>query len=274
MKTLPAVAAVSIALALLLVPLASTAAGSISFTSPAAGASFSGSQAYTISGTVSPAPTQADGVGITVKNPAGQVVDQDTAAVTSGAFSYSTAVGGTSSWTTGTYTISATDSFGATGSATFTYTSTIGTSYNQTKALVDIMGNLTIIQQEIKNLNNDLHGNVTAIQATQTTQSTAITGLTSSLASITQTLSGVTSTLTGVQSSLTSLTASVSGLVTTVGNINTAVSGMSSQVTTAANNALNASNAVSSTQTYVLVVAVLAAITLVLELAILVRKVS
>ena len=268
MKTLPAIAAVSIAMALLLVPLASAAAGTISFTSPASGASYTGSQAYTIAGTVSPAPTQADGVGIVVKNPAGQIVDQDTAAVASGAFSYSTAVGGTASWTTGTYTITATDSFGATGSMTFSYTaSTPAPTYNVTRALINIQGNLSIIQKEIKNLNNDLHGNVTAIQATQTSQGTAIQGITSSLAS-------VTSTLSGVQQSLASLTSTVSGLVTTVGNINTAVSGLSSQITTAANNAQSAANAVSSTQTYVLVVAVLAAITLVLELAILVRKVS
>jgi len=93
LKTLPAIAAVSIAMALLLVPLASFVAGSITFSSPASGASYSGSTAYTISGTVSPTPTQADNVGITVKNPTGQTVDQDTASVTNGAFSYSTAVG-------------------------------------------------------------------------------------------------------------------------------------------------------------------------------------
>jgi hypothetical protein len=269
MKPLPLLVAAALVAGLLVSPLA-LGAGSITFSSPASGASYKGTQSYSITGQVTPTPSQPDSVFISVKNPSGVTVDAADVAVaaTTGTFTYSTATGGSGNWISGTYTITATDSFSTTGSTTFAYTSpTSAPPYNETKALVDIMGNLTIIQQEIKNLNNDLHGNVTAIQATQTTQGTAISGLTSSLASI-------TSTLTGVQSSLTSLTTSVSGLVTTVGNINTAVSGMSSQISTAATNALNASNAVSSTQTYVLVVAVLAAITLVLELAILVRKIS
>jgi hypothetical protein len=49
---------------------------------------------------------------------------------------------------------------------------------------------------------------------------------------------------------------------------------LTTQVNAASSNAQSAANAVSSTQTYVLVVAALAAITLVLELAILVRKLS
>jgi len=130
MKALPTLAAVTIALALVLSPMVVSAAGSITFTSPASGASYKGSQSYTISGTISPAPTQADQVGLVVKNPAGLTVDQDTAAVTGGAFSYATAVGGSSAWTSGTYTITALDSNGATGSATFTYTSTTTPTYN------------------------------------------------------------------------------------------------------------------------------------------------
>jgi len=121
MKALPTIAAVTIALALVLSPMVVSAAGSITFTSPASGASYKGSQSYTISGTVSPAPTGADQVGIVVKNPAGQTVDQDTAGVTGGAFSYATAVGGSSAWTSGTYTITALDSNGATATTAFTY---------------------------------------------------------------------------------------------------------------------------------------------------------
>jgi len=69
MKPLPAIAAATIAVALLLVPLSAAAAGTITFTSPASGASYKGTVAYTISGTISPVPSQADNVGIVVKNP-------------------------------------------------------------------------------------------------------------------------------------------------------------------------------------------------------------
>jgi len=283
MKILPTLAAVAIAMALVLSPMVVNAAGSITFSSPASGASYKGSQSYTISGTISPAPTQADSVGLVVTSPTGQTVDQDTAAVTSGAFSYATAVGGSSAWTTGTYTITGTDSFGATGSAVFAYTATT-TSFNQTQALLSIEANLTSISNGIKSLNASL----TAIKATQTSQGTILTGLqtslasvttsltslTTSLASLTTSLSSVSTTVSGLQTSMASLTTTLSGLVTTAGSINTAVGNLGTQVSAAATNAQNAANAVSSTQTYVLVVAALAAITLVLELAILVRKLS
>jgi hypothetical protein len=242
MKTLSTIAAVSIAVALLLVPLVTTAAtGSITISSPAAGASYTGSQAYTISGTVTPAPTQPDEVGITVTNPNNQPVDRDTATVTNGAFSYATAVGGTSAWITGVYTITAEDSFNATGTATFMYTSTTGASYNQTKALVDILGNQTIIEHNQK----DILGNLSSISSALTTLSGAV---------------GTISTNVGT------IISDISSLTTTVGTINTNVMNLSSQ--------LPSSGTIANTQTYVLVVAVLAAITLVLELAILIRKLS
>ncbi|MDG6983593.1 MAG: hypothetical protein JRN28_03470 [Nitrososphaerota archaeon] len=254
MKTLPTLAAVAIAMALVLSPMVvNAAAGSVTFTSPASGASYSGSQTYTISGTISPAPTQADQVGLTVKNPSGQTVDLASVTVSSGSFSYSTAVGGTAAWVTGTYTITALDSYGATGTATFSYTSTTGSGYNVTKALINIQGNQSIILAQLATLQKDLKGNFTA-QATSESSEAAALG----------TLSSAVSQL---QSSLTSIG-------TQVGTINSNVQSLGSQITTAANNAQSAANAVSSTQTYVLVVAVLAAITLVLELAILVRKIS
>jgi len=292
LKTLPAIAAVSIAMALLLVPLASFAAGSITFSSPASGASYTGSQSYTISGTVSPAPTQPDNVGITVKNPSGQTVDQDTAAVTSGAFSYSTAVGGTSSWTSGTYTITATDSFGATGTTTFTFsTGTSTSSYNVTKALIDIQGNLTIIQNELKTMNSTINSNHAAIGNLQTAVtsltsnvgsiSTAVTSLTNSVGALTTSVNSITGSLQTLTTDVTNLQNSLTSITNTLSTISQSVSGAASAANTAATDAsnaatqaTNAANAVSSTQTYVLVVAVLAAITLVLELAILVRKVS
>jgi len=76
-----------------------------------------------------------------------------------------------------------------------------------------------------------------------------ISGLQTSVNGISQSVTGLTTTLTGLQNSLTS-----------IGNI-------SGQLT-------SLTNSVNNNQTYVLVVAALAAITLVLELAILVRKLS
>jgi phage-related minor tail protein len=247
MKTLPAIAAVSIAMALLLVPLATTASGSITFSSPASGASLKGSQSYTISGTVTPTPTQPDEVGIVVKNPSGQVVDQDTATVTNGAFSYATAVGGSPAWVSGVYTITGTDSFGATGTTSFTYTATT-TSFNETRALIDIMGNQSIIEHNQANI----LGNLSALSSAVSTLSGAVSTLTSTVGTISTNVGTILS--------------DINSLSSTVGQINTNVGTLSSQLPSA--------GTISNTQTYVLVVAVLAAITLVLELAILVRKIS
>ncbi len=241
MKTLPAIAAVSIALVLALSPMIATAAGSITFTSPAAGASYSGSQTYTISGTISPAPTQPDQVGITVKNPSGQTVDIASVTVSSGSFSYSTAVGGTSAWVTGTYTITALDSYGATGTTTFSYTAPTTTSFNETAALLQI--NATLNQ----------------VLANQQT-------IMSDLGTISSTLGTVSSAVGTISTNVGTILSGINSLTSTVGSIQTTVNSIQSS--------LPSGSAISATQTYVLVVAVLAAITLVLELAILVRKIS
>ncbi len=117
-------------LALALSPLAAAAAtGSITFTSPSPGASLSGTQSYTISGTISPTPSLPDDVFIEVQ-PQGSstVLDFSNVAVTaSGTFSYTTNVGGNSEWVSDTYVITATDSNGATGTTTFEYVVIPGT---------------------------------------------------------------------------------------------------------------------------------------------------
>ena len=270
MKTLPAIAAAAIALTLVLSPMVVGATGSITFTSPASGSSFKGSASYTISGTISPAPTQTDQVGITVKNPSGQIVDVASVSVSSGSFTYSTAVGGSANWITGTYTITATDAFGATGTTTFSFTGTTPGTY-------DLQGNITYIEQQLKDMNNTLN----ALAAQDTTESSNIAALQQSVASISNALQTLTNNVATLQSNVGTLqtdVANIQGTLTTIsGNIatlNTAVQNAQAAAVAAQNAAQNANNAVSSTQTYVLVVAVLAAITLVLELAILVRKLS
>lgn len=273
MKSLPALLATTVAVILVLSPALSSAAGSVSFTSPASGSSYTGSATLSIAGSVSPAPSQADSVFLNIKNPSGSTVWADIASVnpSTGAFTDSTTLGGGSYTASGTYTISATDSFSASGSTSFSYTAAgYKPPFNMTRALLNIQGNLTIIKNQIKNLNSSLN----SVKSTQTSQGQTLSSLQTSLASLATSLASLTTTVNGLGTSLSSLTTTVNGLVTSVGQINTAVSGLGPQITTAANNAQNAANAVSSTQTYVLVVAVLAAITLVLELAILVRKVS
>jgi methyl-accepting chemotaxis protein len=268
MRTLPTLFAIAVVTALVLAPLAS-AASSITISSPASGSTVKDGS-YTIAGTVTPAPGQLDTVGITVKNPSGTVVDTEQASAdpTSGAWTFSAVAGGPLWSASGTYTITATDSLGATpGSSSFAYTAPSQHIYNVTRALVNIQGNLTRLQAEMLVLQKDQKGNSTQEQTALTSIQSALTTLTSNL----NTLSGSVNTL---QSGVTGIASQVTSIASQVGTINTAVSGLSTQVGNAATQAKAAADAVSSTQTYVLVVAVLAAITLVLELAILVRKLS
>ena len=230
MKPLPIITAVAMALIITMAPLAS-AAGAITFTSPAAGSSFTNGTSYTIAGTISN-PGSGISVFLSVKNPNGVTVDAASVITdpSTGAFSYPTAAGGTSNWITGTYSITGTATNGDTGAISFYYTAPASVSFNETAAL------LTIEHQ-----NQEILGNLSKISSSISALSGAITTL--------------STTVGNIQSAVSSLTA-------TVGNIQTSISSIPSGSTLAA------------TQTYVLVVAVLAAITLVLELAILVRKLS
>jgi hypothetical protein len=238
-------------------------AGTITFSSPASGSKVSG--AYTISGTT---PNPSATVLIQVKNPGGSVVDsKNVLADGSGAFTFSTSTGTGASWPTGTYTIAATDSLGATGSTTYSFTSITITPFNQTQWILDIARNQTIINQKLNTLSKDLKGNMTALNTQETSEATTLAGIVSSLNTLTGDVTTLSSSVSAIQNSLTSLSQ-------TVGTINTNVSNLGTSVTNAVTQATNAANNASSVQTYVLVVAVLAAITLVLELAILVRKLS
>jgi len=353
MKTLPAIIAIALGLALVFVPAVSFAAGSITFSSPAPGSSYKGTQSYTIAGTVSPAPGVADNVYITVKNPSGATVDAASVSVTpsTGAFTYSTATGGTSYWVTGTYTITATDSYGATGTTTFSYTAVapaptvsgqpfqirviapdqaypgetvnifIETTFNGTLA-----GNATSVSFHAhvwwvsspnatagtfqllpapsnfatghyitswKVPSNAAVGSVAWIHVpgsykgytttgvagvtvvtNPAAQQTALTNIQNSLTQLTSSLSSIQTSLTGITNTLSQVTGSLSSISGALGTLQTTANNAVTQAQNAATQASNAASAVSSTQTYVLVVAVLAAITLVLELAILVRKLS
>jgi len=274
MKPITLLVATGIVVALLLSPMVAFAAGSITFTSPASGTTYKGTQSYSITGAVSPIPSQTDSVFISVKNPNGTPVDAGDVAVSpsTGTFTYATATGGSANWISGTYTITATDSYGATGSTTFTY---VGVSpaptYNVTQALVDIEGNLTQIKSEISTdfavLQADNKGNFSAM-------STALTALSSQLTTLAGQVTTISTNLGTVQTDVTNMQGQLTTISNNITTLNTAVQAAQASAAAAQTAAQNANNAVSSTQTYVLVVAVLAAITLVLELAILVRKLS
>jgi hypothetical protein len=277
MKPITLLITTGIVAALLVSPMVAFAAGSITFTSPASGTTYKGTQSYSITGAVSPIPTQADNVFVTVKNPSGTTVDAASVSVSlsTGTFDYATATGGSANWVSGTYTITATDSYGATGSTTFAYQGiSPPPTYNVTKALVDIEGNLTQIKSE---MNTDLAQDAvlqTDLKANFTAMSTALTGLTSQLTTLAGQVTTLTTNLGTVQTDVTNIQGQLTTMANNIATLNTAVNAAQTAATGAQTAATNANNAVSSTQTYVLVVAVLAAITLVLELAILVRKLS
>ena len=123
------------------------------------------------------------------------------------------------------------------------------TSNPDAAALTQIQNSITGVQSSV----NALTGSINTINSGMTTLTNDVTGLqtsmTASLNTISSGVSGITNTLSGLSTNLTT------------------VNGIGTQLT-------NLNNAINNNQTYVLVVAALAAITLVLELAILVRKLS
>ncbi len=249
LKTLPTISVVALTALLLLSPLAASAAGA-TVTVHTDQPSYFGAQSLTVFGKVSPTPTSSSFVVITVKNPSGATVlsGEGSVSTSDGSYSQGFVTGGTGNWITGTYKVNATYASGSvSGSATITF------SYSSSGG-----GGGGISQTQF----NDIIGNLTEIKTAISKLSTA------------DQVNALTTALTQVQSSLTSIATQVTAMSNAISGINTQVAAAASAASAAQTAATNAGNAVSSTQTYVLVVAVLAAITLVLELAILVRKLS
>jgi hypothetical protein len=145
-----------------------------------------------------------------------------------------------------------------------------GSSTGQGQGLGQFTVNPNIAQQSsVSAISTSLGTLTTTVGSIQTTLNTlsasfgglntAIQGLTTSIGS----LSTLQSNINTISSGVSSIQSTLTGLQTSIGN----VSNIGSQLTTL-------TNSVNNDQTYVLVVAALAAITLVLELAILVRKLS
>jgi hypothetical protein len=260
MRPLPLIAASALVLVLLVAPVFAT---SYTITVTTDMAAYSGTEAVHVSGTVSPSPGASQAVSFTVTNPGGTTYPlAGTANIdpTTGDFTFVFNTGGPYYTASGSYTLTAEYS-GFYGSTHFSYTPavtvTTGISMQQYN---NLMGNLTMLK-----------GEITSLQQQQATLSKDLAGNSSSLSSA---ISSLSSSVGSVSSAVTSLTSSVASITSAVGTLTTNLGTVSTQVTTAATDATNAANAVSTTQTYVLVVAVIVAITLVLELAILVRKVS
>ncbi|QQG49265.1 MAG: hypothetical protein HY247_02845 [archaeon] len=128
--------------------------------------------------------------------------------------------------------------------------------------------------QSIQSSVNTLSASVTSLQASVTSISSMVTSIQSDVSSIKATVADISTSLgtgtSGITSKIDDLTTKVNSISTTLGQVQTSVnglSGLSGQVT----DTLNAANQVS---TYVLVAIALSAITLVLALAILIRKLS
>jgi hypothetical protein len=258
MKTLRTIATVMLAALLVLGPTVAFAAGETVTVSTDAN-SYSGTQIIHVSGTVTPAPAAAgSNVVIKTTGPSG-VADVNSIAVpTSGAFTYTIAPG-SSLWTTGSYTVNATyGGPGGTGSAvsTFSYQSSGPGSGSISVSIVTATITTTV---------------TTTVATNTVTNTVTVPGSDGPiLTSIQGQLSNEQSVLTAMQGSINTISSGVTSLVNTLSGLSQALSNLqnvSTQLT-------NVNNGVNNDQTYVLVVAALAAITLVLELAILVRKLS
>jgi len=252
MKTFRTIATVLLAAFLVLGPVVAFAAGETVTVSTNAG-TYSGNATIQVTGTISPAPTAAGtDVVVTTTGPMGAVdTGEAPVAATSGAYSY-VLVAGSPQWVGGTYTVNATyGGPGGTGSATTTFQYSGGISSVTTTTVTTT---------------------VTTTSISTTTTTTAVSTITIATvdSAIESSISSMNSQLTTMTGLLNTISSGVSGITSTLSplanNIAT-LGGLSGQLTTVTND-------VNNNQTYVLVVAALAAITLVLELAILVRKLS
>ncbi|HUI00844.1 MAG TPA: hypothetical protein VLX56_04360 [Nitrososphaerales archaeon] len=282
MKTIRTISAIALAAFLVLGPaLASGATRSMTIATN--NPSYAGQQTISVTGTISPAPTIANtAVVVTTKGPAGAVdIGEAAVAVGTGTFNYVFVSGGSAMWTTGTYTVNGTwGGQGDTASAitTFTYQATgtggggvvtITTTVTSTTALGTTTVTTTVPSSDAAALST-IQTSLAGIQTTLGTLSTGFSGINSGIQSLTTTVNGMSSTLTSIQGAVNTINTGVTGLgsqLTTISSGLTTLGNVSNEIT-------SMNNAVNNNQTYVLVVAALAAITLVLELAILVRKLS
>jgi len=257
MKTIRTIATVILAAFLVLGPLAAFGASAMTISTNVPPGGYSGQADITISGTITPTPTVASNVIITTRGSMGAVDIGSTPVSTStGAFTYTLVSGGNAAWVSGQYTVNGT--WGAQGS-TATATTTFAYTSNGIGG-----GVVTVTVTSTSTTTTTIGVQTTTVTSTvPSSDAAALTSIQGSLTSITATLGTITGTLNTISQAVTQLNTAFTGIS---GNIST-LNNIGGQLTTL-------TNSVNNNQTYVLVVAALAAITLVLELAILVRKLS
>ena len=196
--------------------LASHAAASITVSTSS---SVSTNGAYVVKGVVSGATTTGTAVNIVITSPQNVVVDENQAAVGSnGSYSANFVAGGASSWTTGTYTVTATWGSGVgsavTGTTTFTYTAATGSTTSGSGP-----GTTTTIFQTVTSATTTVVTSaVTTAVTTVVTQQTTLPG-TTNITTVNQSGGGATTI-----SAATTLSA-VTTLVTTISAVTTISSG-------------------------------------------------
>ncbi len=133
--------------------------------------------------------------------------------------------------------------------------------------------NITSISAALTTISNNVNSMNTAIgslSSTLGTINTNVQGLGTSLTTLSNTVNTISSSIGSITSSITTLTNDVTQMQTTIGSL----SGLAGDMSSLQGSVNSLSTSVSNEQTYILVVAALAVITLVLELAILIRKMS
>jgi len=283
LKTLQTISVAVLTAFLLLSPLAVLAQGA-TVTVHTDTTSYSGAQSLTVFGTVSPTPTTTTYISITAKSPTGATVLSGVSAVSTsdGSYSQGFVTGGSSSWTSGTYTVNATyvsGTISGSETTTFAYSSSTssGSGISQ-QQYNDIIGNITALSTQLTTLSTtlqmDLNGNFSLVSGL----SANISAISAKLTTLSSELSGNFTALSAQLTVMSTQLKVMNSTLTTINNNAIAAQKAASQAqasaATAATAATNASNDNSNTQTYVLVVAVLAAIDLVLVLAVLIRKLS
>ncbi len=192
---------------------ATTTTIGLAITSPAPGTSLVGDQAYTISGTIYPAPTLPDNVSITVQlMGSSTMMDSSTLAVTaSGTFSYTTHVGQPHSWTSGPYLITAIDSYGMKTTMKFEYSASVttatSTSTTTTAAPITTQTSTQTVTTAVPTTVTQTMTTTLSPSAATTTQTKTVTGATSTVTN-TQTVTGPASTVTNTSTSTVTQTTS------------------------------------------------------------------
>ncbi len=157
-------------------------------------------------------------------------------------------------------------STGQTGTGSLNST-TLNNINNNVIAILSKVNTILTWQSYITGTNTNVNTILTwqsYITGTNTNVNT-ILGWKSTITNINSTVNGIKATLVTIQGTLTNIIGDITSATTAATAAQTAAQAASTAAT-------NTKNSISDTETYVLVVAVLAAITLVLELAILVRK--